>query len=139
MNNTSDDNIFIEWSQDVVDFHVKYGIQYNGPPRTLPTDILKFRVARDQEELKEYVDAAYAGQLPEQLDAKIDQIYIALGTLHLQGFKPEIIAEAWRRVHNANMSKELASAKNPGKHGNKQDIVKPVGWVAPDHTDLCQS
>ncbi len=99
--------------------------------------MLQFRINRLHEEVKEYVDAARAKQLPEQLDALIDLIYIALGNLHLHGFSPEAIAEAWYRVHRANMSKERATDKNPGKYGSKIDIVKPPGWVAPNHTDLC--
>ena len=121
-------------AQDVVDFHKKYGIQYDGPVRRLPVDLAHFRFARGMEEMYEYRDA---DTLEKELDAQIDEIYIALGTLHLHGFKPEVIAEAWRRVHTANMAKELSSPENPGK-GHPTDIVKPKGWKAPDHSDLCE-
>lgn len=121
-------------AKDVEDFHVKYGIQYEGHPRMLDKELSKFRIARAKEEIKEY---AAASVLHEKLDALIDEIYIALGTLHLHGFSPLVIQEAWDRVHKANMAKELASEANPGKHGSPIDIVKPAGWVAPDHRDLC--
>ena len=122
-------------AQDVKQFHEKYDIQYEGKPRMLPEYISKFRVARTREELTEYVDAV---NIPDKLDALIDAIYINLGTLHLHGFSPEVIAEAWRRVHEANMKKVLASEKNPSKYGINNDTVKPDGWVSPTHEDLCK-
>lgn len=122
-------------AEDVDAFHRKYGIQYDGQPRLLPACIEKFRIARAREEIKEYADAK---ELHNKLDALIDEIYIAFGTLHLHGFKPVIIQQAWDRVHKANMAKELASPTNPGKYNSKIDIVKPPGWTAPDHRDLCQ-
>lgn len=133
---------FPDMAQDVVDFHVKYGINYGGPPRRLPQQLHDFRVIRGLEEVYEYRDAT---DLEKELDAQIDEIYIALGTLHLHGFTPEMIAEAWRRVHAANMAKERSNPKNLGKYktvedgeaGGWADIVKPKGWVGPNHSDLC--
>jgi len=122
-------------AEDVADFHKKYGIQYEGPPRRLPYNLFNFRTLRLREEVEEYVKAP---DLEHELDAMIDEIYICLGTLHVHGFTPEVIAEAWRRVHDANMRKELNSAANPGK-GHPTDIVKPKGWTPPDLSDLCQN
>ena len=45
-------------------------------------------------------------------------------------------AEAWNRVHAANMAKERATCAEDSKHGSAQDIIKPEGWTAPDHRDL---
>ena len=74
--------------------------------------------------------------MAELLDGYVDLIYIILGTCHLHGWD---FNEAWRRVHAANMKKELTSPTNPGKYGavgDKVDIVKPVGWVASSMQDL---
>lgn len=131
--------VFPAFAQDVVNFHRKYGIHYYGPVRDLPNDVGRFRAARLLEESQEIIDAQVVNDRAGQLDGIIDLMYIALGTAHLIGFTPEVIAEAWRRVHHANMQKELCSAKNPGKYGvlgDKRDIVKPPGWVAPDLSDL---
>lgn len=128
---------------DVRDFHHKYGIQYEGPKRKLPTqdergdNLHQFRTDRLSEEVQEYVDAHHEGSLADCLDAHIDLIYIALGNLHFMGFSPEEVQEAWDRVHRANMAKEIASKANPGRYGCRVDIVKPPGWVAPNHDDLC--
>ena len=126
------------FAQDVVDFHEKFGIQYTGPVRMLPKALSNFRIKRAEEEQREYNEATL---IEEKLDALIDALYIDLGTLHLHGFKPKAIIEAFRRVHEANMAKERASEANPGKYSSMSDrfdIVKPPGWKAPDHTDLCE-
>jgi predicted HAD superfamily Cof-like phosphohydrolase len=121
---------------NVVDFHKKFGIQYDGPPRGRDGDLFLFRDLRFHEEIKEIRDAVDAAQAAEELDGYVDLVYIILGTCHLRGWD---FNEAWRRVHTANMQKELASAKNPGKYGqlgDKVDIVKPEGWTAPSMQDL---
>lgn len=124
-------------AQDVEDFHTKYGINYSGKKRMLPPNLSYFRHQRNEEEGKELYRAQ---NLPEVLDAVVDQIYILLGTAHLMGFSPSDIAQAWERVHAANMRKERSSPENPGKYNNPDfnDIVKPKGWVAPNLEDLCQ-
>lgn len=118
---------------DVVAFHKKFGIQYDGPPRGREGDLFKFRDARFHEEIKEIRDAIDACQSAEELDGYVDLIYIILGTCHLRGWD---FNEAWRRVHEANMKKERAHSGNPGKYGDSADIVKPQGWVAPSMQDL---
>lgn len=121
---------------DVVTFHKKFGIQYDGPPRGREGDLFKFRDHRFHEEIQEIREAIVASQAPEELDGYVDLIYIILGTCHLRGWD---FNEAWRRVHEKNMQKERASTKNPGKYGalgDKVDIVKPEGWTPPDMTDL---
>jgi predicted HAD superfamily Cof-like phosphohydrolase len=71
--------------------------------------------------------------MEQQLDALVDLVYVALGTAVIQGFDFE---EAWRRVHAANMLKTKYSKTNPGKRNSRYDVVKPVGWVRPDLSDL---
>lgn len=118
---------------DVKAFHDKFGIGYDGPPRALDTEYEKFRDERFMSEAREYRLAADMHQRDGRLDAIVDIIYIGLGTCILHGWN---FHEAWKRVHEANMKKELASSKNPGKFGNKNDIVKPPGWVPPTLLDL---
>lgn len=130
--------------QDVVDFHKKFGIQYDGPPRQLPLELRAFRIARLREEFLEYNEAMIANYPNsthppthhDQFDALIDLIYIALGTIHLHGWN---FHEGWRRVHAANMAKERGSSgdgrSKPYAIG-VTDIVKPDGWTAPTLADL---
>lgn len=119
--------------QDVKDFHKKFGISYDGPPRELPEQEKTFRDATESEEQCEIRAAKDMNQLADLLDGYVDYIYFVLGRCHLQGWD---FNEAWRRVHAANMAKELSSEKNPSKRGYKGDIVKPDGWTAPNHQDL---
>ena len=117
--------------QDVKEFHEKFGLAYDGPPRELSLELRVFRREFLKEELREYVTAE---TLYEQLDALVDLVYVALGTARLHGFDFD---EAWRRVHQANMSKVRAQKDSDSKRGSAAfDVVKPSGWVAPYLKDL---
>lgn len=135
---------------DVEDFHRKFGINYQGPPRIPSPELMRFRIKFMREEINEYeehMDAAafllasngsrdeITAELAEALDALVDLMYVTLGTAHLQGFN--YIREAWSRVHNKNMQK----IRPPGAPTNpeelvKMKIIKPPGWTPPDHRDL---
>lgn len=136
---------------DIVDFHHRYGLDYGGAPRLLPDDLDSFRVLFMAEELQEYagveglVDwlrSSLAERGPSvdslelrenRLDALVDLVYVALGTAYLSGFN---FAEAWRRVHRANMSKVRVERACDSKRGSTFDVVKPAGWTPPSHKDL---
>lgn len=70
-------------------------------------------------------------------DALIDLVYVALGTAYLHGFN---FPEGWRRVHEANMAKvrveNVEQSLAGSGRGSVYDVVKPEGWLAPDHRDL---
>jgi predicted HAD superfamily Cof-like phosphohydrolase len=85
------------------------------------------------EELEEYYDAWNDSDMPGQLDALVDLVYVALGTAHMQGFD---FNEAWRRVHDANMQKVRAQNADESKRGSALDVVKPEGWKPADLSDL---
>ena len=135
---------------DVHAFHEKFGIDVN------PLDDdqqYELRLKRQQEEIDELRDAV---TLDDAADAIIDIIYIAAGTIDLlgedrNGLEPFVCKVAladlvvamqnsgirlplqalWDEVHQANMAKERGT-ESTSKYGNKFDIVKPKGWVAPD-------
>lgn len=117
-------NIF----DDVEEFHRHHKINYSGPPRRLPDDLKGFRQRFLEEELTEYRDAT---SLADQLDALIDLIYVAAGTIHLHGFNGPV---AWKRVHAANMKKRLSAPGDDARHAS--DVVKPDGWIPPALDDL---
>jgi predicted HAD superfamily Cof-like phosphohydrolase len=132
---------------DVTMFHVKFGQGYDGPPRTWPDGGVEedqFRIKFMREEVDEYEHHQTllthgAEHIPTgrrtadagRLDAVADIVFVALGTAYKHGWD---FYEAWRRVVRANMRKELASGV--GDDVGKWKIRKPVGWIAPDHTDL---
>lgn len=117
--------------QLVKDFHEKFGLVYDGPPRELPPELARFRERFMDEELIEYV---ISGRLEDRLDALVDLTYVIFGTALLHGFNFE---EAFRRVHEANMLKMRASSADDSKRNSAFDVVKPPGWTPPDLSDLC--
>lgn len=130
----------------VREFHQKFGLEYDGPPRVLPSELARFRIKFLKEELQEYkqayqtfLETAATGQdvLVDKLDALVDLVYVALGTADLHGFD---FNEAFRRVHDKNMKKvrKLTSPDAPdSKRGNNiYDVVKPPGWEPADLSDL---
>lgn len=125
-------------SADVHDFHDKFRLLYEGPPKTLGDELLDFRVKFMQEELDEYAEGAAEGDLEKQLDAIIDLIYVALGTLLLQGMLPAL-APGWNRVHYANMAKVRTERAEDSKRGSTFDVTKPEGWTPPTHADLIEA
>lgn len=114
---------------DVRDFHERFGLTYDGPPRQLNPETSDFRAKFMQEELDEYRAAVYAGDLGQQFDALIDLVYVALGTAYLQGFP---FADGWNEVQRANMRKVRADDARASKRGSALDVVKPYNWVPPD-------
>ena len=122
------------WHRDIADMHTKFGVNAvvnKLTPEQLNT-YLKFRLDMVQEEVTEAADAFNEGDADGVVDALIDNIVFAIGTLDAFNVDPQL---AWERVHAANM------AKNPGvKEGRPNpygfpDLIKPAGWTAPTHVD----
>lgn len=119
--------------QDIKNFHEKFGLEYKNGPRQLPQNLQDFRTGFLNEELTEYKTSVFCKDKEGQFDALIDLVYVAMGTAYLHGFDFE---EGWKRVHAANMKKVRAKSKDQSKRGTKYDVVKPLGWTAPDLSDL---
>ena len=137
--------------RDVKEAYEKFGLGYEGPIRPLPRSTASFRHQFGIEELNEWYlnndraldarggKADYRHALAEQLDAIVDQVYVTLGTAIMQGITEEMLAEAWDRVHAANMKKVRATSAEDSKRGSVLDIIKPLGWEAPNHLDLVEA
>lgn len=139
---------------DVAHFHEHFGLEYLGKPRILPPELHSFRDKFAREEIDEYNeeyskltdalerqdDRDITNSLELQLDALCDAMYVILGTAYLQ-FGTKAFYEAWKRVQLANMRKVRAEASGDdrSKRDAKFDVVKPDGWVAPDHRDLVRN
>lgn len=90
----------------------------------------QFRLAALQEELDEYRDAT----TPEdELDALVDLMVFALGTVDRQGWA-DVFDRAFARVMAANMAKVVGPNQKRG--GFALDLQKPEGWEAPCLKDL---
>ena len=131
--NTIDQNITF-WPADIAEMHEKFGV--NNVVNSLSNEqlktYLKFRLDMVQEEVTEAHAAFNKKDADGVVDALIDNIVFAIGTLDAFGVDAYT---AWNRVHAANM------AKNPGiKEGRPNpfgfpDLIKPAGWTAPIHVD----
>lgn len=131
------------WVQDIADMHAKFGV--NEKVRNFDSEkaraFLEFRIRFLQEELDEMVTALAeydAGRISgnkaadDVVDALVDLSVIAIGTLDSFDIDAH---EAWNRVHQANMAKEVGvKASRPNKLG-LPDLIKPTGWQAPTHAD----
>jgi predicted HAD superfamily Cof-like phosphohydrolase len=121
--------------EDVIAFRRKFG----HPVSPCPTHLTKRRLAERAnamlDELKEFGKAAgltlYQGKfvpdpahdqdLAEQADGLVDLAYFVFGTAIMLGVPWQ---KHWIAVQSANME------KIPGPTG---DVVKPAGWIRPDH------
>ena len=117
--------------KDIVDFHEKFGFVIPGAPTLLPEELHTFRINLLKEELDEFIIARNHGNIHDAADALIDLVYVALGTLRLMGMPGNL---CWDEVQRANMSKIRATHPNQSKRGSTFDVVKPEGWVPPDHS-----
>lgn len=139
--------------KDIKEFHERFGLSYDDCPRSLPEDISDFRYKFLKEEVEEwYLNqnlafdettrdlmsrsvSGYTTKLSEALDGLVDLAYVLFGTSYLHGFN-NMFAEAWSRVHRANMSKIRAKKESDSKRGSTFDVVKPEGWKPPCLLDL---
>lgn len=119
------DNKFLEMAKQL---HIKFGI--TNEQLAFSAGEKKFRIACMQEELDEYVEATTRA---DELDALVDLAVFLLGTAERQGML-DVFEEAWKRVHKANMAKELGP--NEKRENFSVDLFKPEGWEAPELGDL---
>jgi len=122
----------VEENNDVRVFHQKFGIPMALAPSFLDVRTRNYRVDFMQEELDEFYDACEKKDLAGAADALVDLVYVAHGTALMMGLPWQKI---WDEVQRANMSKERAKADGSNsKRRTGLDIVKPKGWVGPDHS-----
>lgn len=116
--------------QDVEDFHTKYQVPVAPYPMLLNMETLEFRKKFMVEELTEFLQSHYRGDVEGCADALIDLVYVAMGTAVMMGLDWQPM---WDEVQRANMSKVRATSASQSKRGTALDVVKPEGWRGPDH------
>ena len=116
-------------SEAVYRMHEKFKMRHTDIPYSLSEK--KFRSICLQEELTEFIDAH---DKAEELDALVDLIVFAIGTVERMGISNIDFNTAFDRVMVANLKKQ------PGPNEKRGffpiDLVKPDGWQAPDLSDL---
>lgn len=127
---------FIElWN--VFQFQEKFGVPMPSEPTWPGDDVASFRFKFLREELRELEEAYERRDMKAFLDALVDLEYVLKGTVSMFGLH-KVWPEAWAEVQRANMAKQRAksvaeSAAATGR-ASKFDVIKPPGWIAPDHT-----
>lgn len=117
--------------QDVIRFHQKFEVPVAAEPSFLNREAYAFRVKFMQEELDEFQEAHSIGDMHGAADALVDLAYVVHGTAHMMGLPwPQL----WGEVQRANITKVRATDASQSKRGTALDVIKPPGWVAPDHT-----
>jgi len=119
--------------KDIHNMHNHFGFhdKVNGLSRTMLKEYLQFRFRFLEEELHEGMKAIDEGNAEEVVDALIDLIVVAVGTLDLYQVDSE---RAWKAVHDANMAKEVGVKPGRPNPFGLPDLVKPTGWQPPVHT-----
>jgi hypothetical protein len=123
------------WAKDIHDMHDKYGVhewfQRNHNDPDLMAKYLRFRLKMCMEEMNETIDAAIFDKNSEEVvDGLIDLCVFAIGTLDVFGVDAN---EAWDRVYEANMNKEVGVKPGRPNPFGLPDLLKPSGWTAPSH------
>ena len=123
-----------DWNRDIAQMHEKFG--FKEATHKLDQEkllaYLKFRFKFLGEELNEGLKAIENQDAKEIVDALIDLIVVAAGTLDAYGVESY---RAWDEVLFANLEKEVGiKASRPNPFG-LPDLIKPPGWRAPNHSD----
>lgn len=108
----------------VRDFHLAFGLPTTEPPQLLATPRTGERSKWMREELHEFESAA---TIPEQADAMVDLIYLAIGTLVEMGVPPGRVFEL---VHSSNLGKRWADGTVRLDREGK--VLKPPAWSSPN-------
>lgn len=95
-------------------------------------ELMKLRMRMLTEEYAETMNAYLQSDCEEMIDGLIDLCVIAIGTLDIAGVDAQ---RAWDRVYNANMSKNVGVKPGRPNPLGLPDLVKPDGWVAPNHSN----
>jgi predicted HAD superfamily Cof-like phosphohydrolase len=93
-------------------------------------EVVDYRMSLLTEELQETQGAHLTGNVEELIDGHIDVIIVAMGNLAIFGVDGK---KAFDEVMRANMSKVLGKRRPTDPDG--KSIMKPDGWVGPDHSD----
>ena len=141
-----------DWANDISMMHHKFGVkewfEANKGNKDLMKKYLAFRLNMCLEELLETAEAAdfelainedrkfsFIGDAentdPEEIvDGLIDLCVFAIGTLDVFGVDAN---EAWDRVYEANMAKNVGVKEGRPNPFGLPDLIKPEGWTAPNH------
>ena len=120
---------------DVKKMHDKFGVtewvDKNKGNKKLMYEFLRFRIEEMMKEEWDELNLAFADEDSEEIiDGIIDLIVFGTTILDAFGVDGEL---AWKRVYEANMSKEPGIKEGRPNPLGLPDMIKQPGWVAPSH------
>lgn len=118
--------------EDVKAFHKKFGLIVSDVPVRLTDRKADERIEFMQEELDEYVAGVAEKDMAKIADSLVDLVYVALGTAVMHGLPWALL---WNEVQRANMAK----VRGTTHRGHAVDVMKPPGWVPPNHDPLLEA
>ena len=122
------------WAHDIKMMHQRYAVPQwvdNSTPETR-RELMKLRMRMLSEEFNETLQAYLQSDAEEMIDGLIDLCVIAVGTLDIAGVNAQ---HAWNEVYGANITKEVGVKPGRPNPLGLPDLVKPEGWMAPDHSN----
>lgn len=96
----------------------------------LTEEKIDYRMGLLEGEYQETIGAWYTKDPEELIDGHIDVIVVALGNLAIFGVNSQ---QAFNEVMAANFRKVNGKKRESDPDG--MSIIKPEGWVGPDHSD----
>ena len=118
-------------------FHTAFGLGYSQTPlATLGVDKNNLRFRLMDEENKEYLEAAMAGDLVEVADALGDMLYILCGPIIEHGLQDKI-EDVFAEIQRSNMSKLGADGKPIYREDGK--VMKGPNYSPPDLAGVLSS
>ena len=118
--------------EDVKAFQLKFNVPMSHKPVFLTDSAFDFRVQFLKEELEEFRHAHLTRDMHGAADALVDLAYVLHGTALMMGLPWR---KLWDEVQRANMEKIRATDASQSKRGSALDVIKPAGWVGPDHSE----
>lgn len=120
------------------DFHEAFGHPINNPDIIIDPDFASLRSSLIKEECKELDDEIWNSCMQQKISPNLlkegaDTLYVLLGTFVSLGLGDQLI-EAFKRVHESNMSKLGLDGKPIYREDGK--VLKGPNYKAPDLSDL---
>lgn len=111
----------------VQEFHERFGHPVGEVLTELDEKRVEFRADLMAEEVREY---RHAKTYIDQIDAIVDLLYFAYGTLVEMGIRDTTAEKCFQLVHDANMAKLGPDGKPI--YNERGKVMKPQGWIGPE-------
>ncbi len=114
----------------IFDFNERVVKVEEAPLNTLSDKQHEWTLKAYREEITEFVQARDKQDIIGMVDASLDLVYFAVGTLKKMGLSREQAFAIMMVIHRKNMKKERGKTGTRGDH--EEDAVKPEGFVGPE-------